>query len=150
LMVPATSFADNVGGCGWGSKLMDGNGGIAPQVLAVTTNGTSGNQTFGITSGTSGCTQSGTVQSNWQTASFVSPNMNKIAKNISVGDGETLQAWTSMMGMNDADSKLFSKLAKENFSEIFASTNTTTEDVMVATQRLLASNKKLEKYSNRI
>ncbi|HKB84382.1 MAG TPA: DUF3015 family protein, partial [Burkholderiales bacterium] len=58
--LPAMAFADNVGTCGWGSKLFDGQKGAAPQVLAVTTNGTFGNQTFGISSGTSGCTQDGT------------------------------------------------------------------------------------------
>ena len=50
-------------GCGLGTMLFDGQQGIAPQVLAVTTNGTSGNQTFGITSGTLGCTQDGVVKS---------------------------------------------------------------------------------------
>ncbi|MGH8759512.1 MAG: DUF3015 family protein, partial [Burkholderiales bacterium] len=61
--LPALAFADNIGSCGWGAKLFDGEKGTAPQVLAVTTNGTFGNQTFGISSGTSGCTQDGTVTS---------------------------------------------------------------------------------------
>ena len=43
---------DDVGSCGWGSKVWEGQGGLAAKVLAVTTNGTSGNQTFAITSGT--------------------------------------------------------------------------------------------------
>ena len=55
---------NNVGSCGWGSKVFDGQSGIAPQVLAATTNGTSGNQTFAITTGTSGCTQDGAIRSN--------------------------------------------------------------------------------------
>jgi hypothetical protein len=46
----------NSTGCGLGTIIFEGQKGIAPQVLAVTTNGTSGNQTFGITSGTLGCT----------------------------------------------------------------------------------------------
>ena len=62
--LPAVAMADNVGQCGWGSKLMAGQSGVVPQVAAVTTNGTFGNQTFGITTGTSGCTQDGTVSSN--------------------------------------------------------------------------------------
>ncbi|HEY8553803.1 MAG TPA: DUF3015 family protein [Burkholderiales bacterium] len=55
---------NNVGSCGWGSKLFDGQRGVVPQVLAATTNGTFGSQTFGISSGTSGCTQDGVVRSN--------------------------------------------------------------------------------------
>jgi hypothetical protein len=46
--LPFIANADNVGGCGWGSKLFDGQKGVLPQIFAVTTNGTSGNQTFGI------------------------------------------------------------------------------------------------------
>src|SRR5690606_21045070 len=56
----------SVGGCGLGSKLFEGQRGVAPQVLAVTTNGTFGNQTFGISSGTLGCNQDGVVRSNWK------------------------------------------------------------------------------------
>src|SRR5262245_22752963 len=41
-------------GCGLGSVFFGSKPGFI-QVLAATTNGTSGNQTFGITSGTSNC-----------------------------------------------------------------------------------------------
>ena len=51
LMIAAGSsaMAQNNVGCGWGSAVFNGQRGVAPQVLAATTNGTSGNQTFGIT-----------------------------------------------------------------------------------------------------
>ena len=48
-------------GCGLGSMAWRGQSGVVPQILAVTTNGTFGNQTFGISSGTSGCDQNGRV-----------------------------------------------------------------------------------------
>src|SRR5262245_43787680 len=71
---PAAAMAageNNIGSCGWGSKLFEGQRGVAPQVLGATTNGTFGNQTFAITTGTSGCTQDGAVSSNWKTALFI-------------------------------------------------------------------------------
>ena len=42
VSLPVTAFAaaNNVGSCGLGSKVFEGQNGIAPQVLAVTTNGT--------------------------------------------------------------------------------------------------------------
>ena len=48
--LPVVGFAagENNVGCGLGTKLFDGDSGLAPQVLAATTNGTLGNQTFGI------------------------------------------------------------------------------------------------------
>src|SRR3569623_1425632 len=42
--------APNNVGCGVGTIIFDGQSGAAPQVLAATTNGILGNQTFGITS----------------------------------------------------------------------------------------------------
>ena len=45
VSLPVTAFAaaNNVGSCGLGSKVFEGQKGVAPQVLAVTTNGTFGN-----------------------------------------------------------------------------------------------------------
>src|SRR6186713_935077 len=52
----ANAAADGYGpaGCGLGSMIFEPDSGFT-QVFAATTNGTSGNQTFGITSGTSNC-----------------------------------------------------------------------------------------------
>ncbi len=51
------AFADAPGGagCGWGNMLFKGQRGVATHVVAATTNGTSGNNTFGMTTGTNGC-----------------------------------------------------------------------------------------------
>ena len=75
---------NNVGSCGWGSKVFDGQSGVFPQVLATTTNGTFGNQTFGISTGTSGCTQDGMVKSNYKTAMFIDGNKAKLGKQKSI------------------------------------------------------------------
>ena len=42
-------------GCGPGTKIWDGQTGVAPKALGATTNGSFGLQTFGITFGTLGC-----------------------------------------------------------------------------------------------
>lgn len=148
LVIPVAAFADsNVGGCGWGSKLMAGNEGIAPQVLAVTTNGTSGNQTFGISSGTSGCTQNGVVQTNWKTAMFVDSNMNKLAKDMSVGQGESLESLASLLGMQEKDKAAFFQTAKANFSRIFPNAQVTSAEVMASLKSVLAENASLAVYA---
>ena len=49
------------GGCGWGNMVFEGQRGLGPHLLATTTNGTSGNATFGLTSGTNGCDSSVTI-----------------------------------------------------------------------------------------
>ena len=146
-LVPALAMADNIGTCGWGSKLMEGNSGIAPQVLAVTTNGTSGNQTFGITSGTSGCTQDGVVHSTWKTAMFVDGNMNKLARDMAVGQGETLDSLANLLGMDDAHKAVFFQVSKENFAKIFPSDNVSSKDVVGSLKEVLAQNSELASYS---
>ncbi len=146
--LPSIALASpNVGGCGWGSKLMDGQEGIAPQVLAVTTNGTSGNQTFGITSGTSGCTQDGVVRTNWKTAMFIDANKTKIARDMSKGQGETLESLASLMGMSQEHKEVFFRVAQENFAKIFPVADVSSADVQASLKVVLAGNAELRHYA---
>lgn len=147
LSIPAVSTADNVGGCGWGSKLFDGQKGIFPQVLAVTTNGTSGNQTFGITSGTSGCSQDGVVKSTWKTAAFVDGNMNRLALDISRGQGESLASLKTLLGVSASDSAVFDNTLQSQFSKIFTNSSVSSNSVLEGLKEVLASNPALAKYS---
>ena len=148
IALPASAMAageNNIGNCGWGSKLFDGQSGIAPQVLAVTTNGTFGNQTFAITSGTSGCTQDGTVKSNWKTALFIDGNKEMLARDMSVGSGETLDSLAHLMGVEAQDRAAFNQVAKENLSKIFAADSTA--DIMANFRQVLAANEQLARYT---
>jgi len=147
LLAPAFAFGQNVGQCGWGSKLFDGQRGIIPQIFAVTTNGTSGNQTFAITSGTSGCTQDGVVRSSWKTAAFIDSNMNKLAKDISRGEGESLNSLANLVGVSANDNLAFRKALQENFENIFASENVSSDSVYTNIKNVLANSKGLESYS---
>ncbi len=147
-VLPSAAFAaDNVGTCGWGSKLFAGQRGIAPQVLAVTTNGSTGNQTFAITSGTSGCTQDGVVSTNWKTAAFIDGNMNKLALDISRGQGESLSSLASLVGVDAQDSAKFNLALQQNFTTIFSSADVTSTDVAKAMKGVLANDAELSRYS---
>lgn len=147
-LFPMTAMAageNNIGNCGWGSKLFDGQSGVAPQVLAVTTNGTFGNQTFGITFGTSGCTQDGAVKSNWKTALFIDGNKDALARDMSVGSGETLDSLAHLMGVQAQDRAAFNRATKENMARIF-STDATPE-IMAALRQVLADDAQLSRYT---
>ena len=147
LLLTGTAFADNVGGCGWGSKLFDGQKGIAPQVLAVTTNGTSGNQTFGITSGTSGCSQDGVVASKWKTAAYMDANLNKLALDASRGKGESLEALASLMGVSAKDSAHFNSTIQNSFAELFPTASVSSNEVAGALKSVLSSDARLAQYA---
>ncbi|HZE60267.1 MAG TPA: DUF3015 domain-containing protein [Burkholderiales bacterium] len=144
-LFPTAAIAQNVGNCGWGSKLFDGQSGVAPQVLAVTTNDVLGNQTFAISSGTSGCTQDGTVKSNWKTALFIDGNKDALARDMSVGSGEALDSLALLMGVEAQDRDAFNRAAKSNMGRIFA--KDATPEIMTALRQVLADNAQLARYT---
>jgi len=137
---------DNVGGCGVGSMVFKGQSGVGPQVLAVTTNGISGNQTFGISSGTLGCTQDGAVRSNMKAALFIDSNREQLARDMSVGSGETLASLSHLLGVEAKDQAAFNRLAKDNMARIFTTGSVATEQVIVALREVLASDATLSRY----
>jgi hypothetical protein len=148
-LFPAIAVAqqNNIGSCGWGSKVFDGQSGLAPQVLGATTNGTSGNQTFGITSGTSGCTQDGAVRSTWKTAMFIDGNKETLARDMSVGSGEALDSLAHLLGVEAADRAAFNRIARDNMQRIFPRDNAETEQVVAALREVLMSDAKLARYT---
>lgn len=151
--LPVTAMAageNNIGSCGWGSKVFEGQRGLVPQVLGATTNGTFGNQTFGITSGTSGCTQDGLVSSNWKTAMFIDGNKEKLARDMSVGSGETLDALAKLIGIRDEDKATFFRVAKDNFGTIFAADAVTAEQILAGLKQAMAADAQLSSYSTLI
>ncbi len=143
-LAAASSMAaqNNVGSCGWGSKVFQGQSGVAPQVLAATTNGTSGNQTFGITFGTSGCTQDGVVSSSWKTAMYIDGNRVALARDAAAGQGESLNVLADVMGVKAADRAAFASTIKANFATVFAN-----DQVAANLKSVLAANEQLSGYA---
>src|SRR3569832_1287981 len=86
----AVAAPNNVG-CGVGTIIIEGQSDVAPQVLAVTTNGTLGNQTFGNTSGTLGCAKDGVGANPVKVSMFLDNNLDKLAYDITKNKSETLE-----------------------------------------------------------
>src|SRR5258708_472329 len=57
------------------------------QVLGATTNGTSGNQTFGISSGTSGCTEDGALKIVKAAEVYAEVNPDSLRREMAAGQG---------------------------------------------------------------
>lgn len=145
-MAAMAAGENNVGACGWGSKLFEGQSGIAPQVLAATTNA-SGSQTFAVTSGTSGCTQDGAVSSNWRTAMFIDGNKHKLARDMSVGSGEALDSLAHLMGVDAQDRAAFASLAKDNLARIFPTDDVATQQIVASLREVMAADARLARYT---
>ncbi len=140
LALPGLAMAKDSTGCGLGTMVFDGESGVAPQVVAVTTNGTSGNQTFGISSGTLGCDQQGTIDS---LAEFTADNMDKLAADAAAGEGETLVTARDLMGIDAEHQERFNKRMQENFDRIFSSTDTTAKEVVNSMEQVIAEDTQL-------
>lgn len=120
-------------GCGLGSMAWRGQSGAIPQVLAVTTNGIFGNQTFGISSGTSGCDPNGRITGGTQKMffTFLENNMDQYAFDASRGSGETL---TTIAGILNVPEEQVAAVSQEHFNELFPNENV--QVIAVATKLL--------------
>ena len=114
-------------GCGLGTMIFGqaeaGLNTVLTQILAVTTNGTSGNQTFGISSGTSECDQPSKWVSNEQVNKFVLANMDDLAKDIAAGQGETVSTLAELMEVPEENRDTFYSSLQDNFDQIFPSSD---------------------------
>jgi hypothetical protein len=149
-MSMAMAAGPNSVGCGVGTIIWNGQSGVAPQVLAATTNGTLGNQTFGISTGTLGCAQNGTVSNPVRVSMFIDTNLDKLAADMAVGQGETLDSMANLMGVTEADKPAFFQTTKEHFAEIISSERVSTADLMASLKNVLAANDALAQYSRQI
>lgn len=128
LGLTASVYANENTGCGLGSLVIKNQNTVVLQVLAATTNGTSGNQTFGITSGTSNCDKPSNFVSNDKLNKFVAENMDELAMDISAGKGETLETVAKLMNVENKE--VFSAKLQANFSNIYSSQNVTSANVI--------------------
>lgn len=117
-------------GCGLGSILFKDKDGLLSQVCAATSNGVFGNQTFGITFGTSNCAKYSSFTSNEKLNKFVHENMDNLAVDISKGSGEYLSTLAVLLDTPvEQRAELYLRL-QANFSRIYASEGVTHLDVL--------------------
>lgn len=117
-------------GCGLGHMAFPNQSTILEQVLAATTNGTSGNQTFGISSGTSNCDRPSEWASNERLNRFVAENMDNLAGDIAKGQGEYLSTLAVLMEIPENSRTTFYAKLQDNFSRIYTSEAVSHVDVI--------------------
>jgi len=123
----ASATANSQTGCGLGSVLIKDDSSALMLAIQATTNGTSGNQTFGITSGTSGCKKTKLVM-NERVTEFVASNMDTLAKEIAMGHGESLDTLDELL---EVKNKLaFNTKLQENYNKIYSSKSVKMADVL--------------------
>ena len=119
-------------GCGLGTMLFKNNAdnSVILQTFQATTNGIYGNQTFGITTGTSECKQPKNFVSNQQLNEFMVANMDNLARDIAQGRGETLDAFAELVGVPAEKRPEFYGQLQNGFTKIYTSPGVQMANVM--------------------
>ena len=149
VLISASSVANagaagGDGGCGWGNALFKGQSGTATHVLAGITNVTTGNNTFGMTTGTNGCTTTGTLSYGGE--SVVSAIMDEFSEDVARGEGDAMNTVAVVYGVEAQDRDTFAKVMHENFTTLFPSENVTAEEMMASIEEVMKSDATLSKY----
>lgn len=108
-------------GCGLGKLAWNdykGQKEIAPQVMMATTNGTFGSNTFGISSGTSGCTNDGKIMGDSKTIMFAELNFDNLSQEMAQGQGEHLASLATLMGVPAEQQGAFFSLTQERYTSL--------------------------------
>src|SRR6058998_2237290 len=110
---PDTGPGCGLGKLAWSDYAHQKN--IGPQVLMATTNGTFGSQTFGISTGTSGCTNDGKVMAEQKTTMFAQLNFENLSQEMAQGQGEHLASLATLMGVPAEHQAAFFAMTQERY-----------------------------------
>ncbi|GJL56163.1 MAG: hypothetical protein NPIRA02_32950 [Nitrospirales bacterium] len=123
-------------GCGLGHLAWSGSSAnqnaIGTQVLMATTNGTFGSQTFGISSGTSGCTNDGTIVMKEKVNVFAAVNFENLSQEMAQGQGEHLASMATLMGIPQDHHAEFFAMTQEKYTSLLNNGETTPKAVVKA------------------
>ena len=146
----ATAAKAGVGdaGCGLGHLAWQGKNGKLAQILAATTNGTFGSQTFGISTGTSGCTSTGVVRADREQEYFANVNRDALYHEMARGEGENVAALAALMGCTDV--RAFATFTKSQYETLFPNRETTGAEMLIALRAQMAKEERLAKSCGRI
>jgi len=145
-MLGAASVAHAQGygmaGCGLGTYVFKDNT-TGAQILAATTNGTFGSQTFGITSGTSNCTSGGVVKAQREQAAFAEVNFQDLKRNMAAGGGEFLTSFATLLGCEDSAKPALAKMTQSKYESILPSEKTTPMQMLSGVKTQIKSDARL-------
>jgi hypothetical protein len=147
--VSINAMAQAPGGpdCGWGNMLFEGQRGTPAHFLASTTNGTSGNATFGMTSGTNGCSTNASLTYGGKSWFAMNGMMNELSEDMAKGNGEALTTYAVVLGVAPEDRAHFAAVTHQHFQQIFSKADVTADDVHTNTLAVLKSDPRLAKYA---
>jgi hypothetical protein len=122
---------------------------IAPQVMMATTNGTFGSTTFGISSGTSGCTNDGKIMGDSKTVMFAELNFENLSQEMARGQGEHLTSLATLMGVPADRHDAFFAMTQERYTSLVEAGDTSAVAMIKAINEAISGHPVLAKATPR-
>lgn len=141
---PLYAYSDTGPGCGLGSQVFDGQEGLVSHLLAGTTNGLA-SQSIAMTIGTFGCDVEKAITTS-SADMFINNNLEKVARDMSSGQGESMDALATMLNIEEKDKSTFFKVTKANFGTIYGHENVNSIEVLKSLKAVMLSDQSLAKY----
>lgn len=130
------AFADNSAGCGLGSLIWKDNS-IISGLFRMTTNHSFSSQLFGITTGTSGCSQHSIVMREKAPVYYAEANLEELKIDMAKGEGEYVSIFSDALGCPEGLKGDFAKLSQEKYDSIFTKSEVTAEEMLNNVKRML-------------
>lgn len=144
------AMAEAPGGpnCGWGNMVFEGKSGLIPHFGAITTNGTSGNATFGMTSGTNGCSTDGKLTYGGKAMITLNGVLDEFVADAARGHGEALTAVAVSMGIQPQDRATFAAVVHDRFDVIVTDANMSSAQVYENLVKVMKEDARLAGYAS--
>ncbi|MCP4701826.1 MAG: DUF3015 domain-containing protein [Gammaproteobacteria bacterium] len=127
------------GGCGF---CHGGN----PITVSIALTSASVRLTSAPTKGTSDALKR--IRRDAKTFNYVETNRDKLAREMAVGKGETLESLAHILEIHKSHKTRFFSIVREHFKTIFPHTDTDTQEVLASLKKVLNSDKVLAKYAD--
>ncbi len=141
LTAAARAASQNDAGCGLGAQLFKENRPV-DQILGATTNGSFGTQTFGITTGTLGCSSGGLIKASKEREVFTATNFRALEQELASGSG---QYEASLAAMSGCKADEFGAFAKAHYEKILPSEKTTSNELLKNLDKEISSDPAMAK-----
>jgi hypothetical protein len=148
LALPTLALAGKgnypMAGCGLAYILFSkDNNSQAVQIFAGTTNNIYGTQSFGITSGTSGCAEGGLFKASREAEVYAEVNFKSLQQEMAAGQGEYLNTLAGLLGVSEARRAEFFQLARVRYPQIFPSAEAGAGEMLEGLSRAIADHPEL-------
>lgn len=119
---------------------------IAPQVFMATTNGSFGSQTFGISFGTSGCTNDGVIMKN-KRIDLAAGALESLKQEMAQGQGEHLSSLATPLGIAPEDQPVFFSMVQDRYTSLVSPGDASTLMVLYAIEEAMGKHPFLAKVA---